>query len=93
MDASMNKTNLSRLGSAGRKGVSVSQLWGAPRKEDWIQLYTGRILRAWLHRETPLGLAWTYANWIHRSLSGFYEQPLTKAFIERTYQITSKRDV
>lgn len=49
-------------------------------------MYTGRILKSWLHRQTPLGLAWTYANWIRRSLSESYEQPLMKAFVEQTYR-------
>jgi len=48
-------------------------------------MYTGRILSAWFRLGSPLGLAWTYANWIQCSLSELYEQPLTKAFIEKTY--------
>ncbi|GEM_PF-3557599 len=85
MDASRNNANISRFDSAGRRAVSVSQSVGVLTKEDWIQLYTGRILCAWLHQESPLGLAWAYANWIHKSLSELYEQPLTRAFIEKTY--------
>jgi hypothetical protein len=38
-------------------------------KDDWIQLYTSRILRAWFHQQAPLGLARTYANWIRRDLA------------------------
>ncbi|UCD49238.1 MAG: hypothetical protein JSW27_17110 [Phycisphaerales bacterium] len=56
-------------------------------KEDWIQLYTRRILRAWFHQEAPLGLALTYANWIRQDLSRCYHDPLTRAFIEETYRV------
>ena len=55
------------------------------KREEWIQKYTGRILRAWFHQPTALGLAWTYANWIRKDLANIYSQPLKKAFIEKTY--------
>jgi hypothetical protein len=54
-------------------------------KEEWIQLYTSRILRAWFRQSAPLGLAWTYADWIRKDLSNAYNHPLTRAFIEETY--------
>jgi hypothetical protein len=44
------------------------------------------MFRAWFRREAPLGLAGTYANWIAKELSGFYGQPLMKAFIEQTFR-------
>lgn len=55
-------------------------------KEDWIQLYTSRILHAWFHQQAPLGLARTYANWIRRDLARSYAKPLVRAFIEETYR-------
>jgi hypothetical protein len=55
-------------------------------REEWIQKYTGRILRAWFHQPAALGLAWTYANWIHKQLADSYSHPLKRAFIEATYQ-------
>ncbi len=55
-------------------------------KEDWIQLYTGRILRVWFHQEAPLGLAAAYANCIRRDLARSYAKPLVRAFIEDTYR-------
>ncbi len=54
-------------------------------KEEWVQKYTGRILRAWFHQQAPLGLARTYANWIRKDLAEAYGQPLKRAFIEETY--------
>jgi hypothetical protein len=92
MDDSTNDTNPRCFSSAPRRADSASSPERVSSKEAWIRLYTGRILRAWLHRETPLGLAWTYANWIRRSLSELYDQPLLKAFVETTYPITPHRD-
>ena len=65
-------------------GVAAAAL----TKEDWIQLYTGRILRVWFHQEAPLGLAAAYANCIRRDLAHSYTQPLVRAFIEETYRRT-----
>ncbi len=56
-----------------------------PTKEDWIQLYTSRILRVWFHQGGPLGLAYAYANWIRNDLAKAYDHPLTRAFIEESY--------
>jgi hypothetical protein len=57
-------------------------------KEDWIQLYTSRVLRLWFHQDAPLGLARAYADWIRQDLSNRYRHPLTRAFIEETYRVT-----
>ena len=56
-----------------------------PTKEDWIQLYTSRILRVWFHQGGPLGLAYSYTNWIRNDLAKAYNHPLTRAFIEESY--------
>ena len=45
----------------------------------------GCILRTWFHQPTAVGLAWTYANWIHKQLTQSYSDPLKRAFIEQTY--------
>lgn len=54
-------------------------------RDEWIEKYTGRILRAWFHQPAALGLAWTYANWIRQELAAAYNHPLKRAFIEETY--------
>jgi hypothetical protein len=64
---------------------SCNATLSAATKQEWIQLYTSRILRAWFRQNAPLGLAWTYADWIRRDLSNAYSHPLTRAFIEETY--------
>jgi hypothetical protein len=84
MDASTNNSN----GSLRPMSRSCEVAAAALTKEDWIQLYTGRILRVWFHHEAPLGLAGTYANWIRRDLARSYTQPLVRAFIEETYRRT-----
>jgi hypothetical protein len=71
--------------SSGR-GRSETPWATACAREVWIRRYTGRILEAWFRREAPLGLTWTYANWIRKRLSDLYEQPLLKAFVERTFR-------
>jgi len=60
-------------------------------KEDWIKLYTARILKVWFRQDAPLGLAWAYANWIRKDLSDCYAKPLMRAFIEQTYRVTTPR--
>jgi hypothetical protein len=54
-------------------------------KEDWLRIYTDRVLQSWRRRRAPLGLAPAYARWVREDLAAFYGQPLMKAFIERTY--------
>jgi len=79
MAAFLNQTDAEQKGRDGRTPVSLAT------KEDWVQLYTSRILRAWFHQAAPLGLAWTYANWIRSDLAKAYAHPLMRAFIEETY--------
>ena len=92
MDAARDKTNASQFGPAGSRRKPDAQSSAALTKEDWIQIYTGRILRAWFHQDAPLGLAWTYANWIRKELAELYRQPLMKAFIEETYRLPMNRE-
>jgi len=54
-------------------------------RKNWIQKYSRRLLRLWLGRQTPLGVAATYAEHIKKDLAEFYEDPLKKKFIETTY--------
>ena len=90
MDAATNETRDSGL----ERGRTETRSGGLPQpvaaQEDWIQLYTRRILRAWFHQDAPLGLALTYADWIRQDLSHRYRHPLARAFIEETYKV--KRD-
>jgi len=90
MDASTNNPVFGHMGQ--RQGLARS---ARPilAKEDWIQLYTSRVLRAWFHQEAPLGLASTYANWIRKDLSECYAKPLMRAFIEETYRVTISKPV
>lgn len=82
MDASTNNSN----GRVRPMSRSCEVAAAALTREDWIQLYTSRILHAWFHQEAPLGLARTYANWIRHDLARSYAQPLVRAFIEETYR-------
>lgn len=88
MDPARDKPNVISAGKGEPEASSVRSL----TREDWIRRYTGRIFRVWFRRETPLGLALTYAKWIRKQLSEFYGQPLLKAFIERTFRGRSDRD-
>jgi hypothetical protein len=55
------------------------------RKNRWIQKYSQRILKQWLRRQTPLGIAGTYVEQIKEDLVTFYNEPLKRIFIETTY--------
>jgi len=85
MNAGEDTKALVRITSFGRKRPSRRSQASALTKEEWIQEYTGRVLRSWFHQPAALGLAWTYANWIRRDLAECYAQPLRRAFIEETY--------
>ena len=76
---------LARITSFGPTQRSRRRKASPLTKEQWIQEYTGRILRSWFHQPAALGLAWTYANWIRRDLAECYTHPLKKAFVEETY--------
>ena len=54
-------------------------------RDKWLQKYSQRLLRIWLRRQTPLGVACTYTAHIKEDLAEFYEDPLKKKFIETTY--------
>ena len=92
MDASTNETNANRAGHGEQRHRSRRPPPLVLTEEDWIQIYTSRILRAWFHQEAPLGLARTYANWIRKDLSECYGKPLMRAFIEETYRVTATRN-
>lgn len=79
MDLCLNQTDAGQDRRGDRARVSPVT------KDDWVQLYTSRILRAWFHQAAPLGLAYAYANWIRSDLAKAYGHPLTRAFIEETY--------
>jgi len=85
MDAATNTTSGEDRGSAESNGTADRRATPSVITEEWIQRYTGRILRAWFHQQAPLGLAWTYANWIRKDLAKIYSQPLKRAFVEQTY--------
>jgi len=85
MDAATNDNHSDQ----GRNGDgSRGPLRSTPARHEWIELYTSRILRAWLHQDAPLGLAWTYTKWIRQDLARCYRHPLMRAFIEETYRVT-----
>ena len=92
MDASTNATDANRPDRSGRKHRVGRLAASALTKEDWIQRYTSRILKAWFRQDAPLGLAWAYANWIRMDLSKCHGKPLMRAFIEETYRVTANRN-
>ena len=90
MDTSRNNPVFGHMGQRQGPGRSAMPILA---KEDWIQRYTSLVPRAWVHQETPLGLASTYANWIRKDLSECYAKPLRRAFIEETYRVTINRNM
>ena len=76
------------INNTRKPGRRFEPAQAALAKDDWVRLYTRRILRAWFHQEAPLGLALAYANWIRRDLARSYPHPLKRAFIEETYRPT-----
>ncbi len=82
-------TRTTRTISGKSNRTPASDTVSSLTEDEWIQKYTGRILRAWFHQPAALGLAWTYANWIRKHLAQCYAQPLRRAFIEETYRTTT----
>ena len=57
------------------------------RKEEWIQDYSMRILRLWQQKwGSPFRVARVYAEQIKAEIAQFYDDPLKRVFIERTYR-------
>jgi len=54
-------------------------------RDKWVQKYSHQLLRLWLQRQTPFGVACTYTTHIKQDLAEFYEDPLKRKFIETTY--------
>ena len=54
-------------------------------KEKWLQKYAVRILNRYLHWQTPLDVASTYAARLREDLAAFYDDPLKRMFIEANY--------
>jgi hypothetical protein len=54
-------------------------------KKKWLRKYSRRLLRLWLQRQTPLGVAPVYIGQIEEDLANFYDEPLKRVFIETTY--------
>lgn len=67
---------------SGDLAVSVSRTIG---KQEWVQQHADRMLQHWLKWGTPLGIAPTYLTKLEDDLARCYDQPLLRAFIERTY--------
>ena len=54
-------------------------------REKWLQTYASRILKVWSQWQTPLGVAPVYTDRIKQDLVRFYDDPLTRTFIEASY--------
>lgn len=54
-------------------------------KQEWVQQHAHHMLQHWLKWGSPLGIAPSYVAKLERDLAKCYDQPLLKAFIERTY--------
>jgi len=54
-------------------------------RQQWVEEYARRILRLWLQWETQMGVACAYLEQVKADLAAFYENPLKRTFIERTY--------
>jgi hypothetical protein len=55
-------------------------------KKIWVQKYSYRMLKLWLQRQSPLGIARTYIEQIEKDLAEYYDEPLKRIFIESTYR-------
>jgi hypothetical protein len=54
-------------------------------KNQWIQMYSEKMLKVWKTWQGALGVADAYIEQIKEDLSAFYDDPLERAFIENTY--------
>ena len=55
-------------------------------KRLWVQKYSHRLLKLWLRWQSPLGIARTYIEQIEKDLAKYYDEPLKRIFIEKTYR-------
>ena len=55
-------------------------------KKLWVQKYSRRLLKLWLQWQSPLGIARTYIEQIEKDLAKYYDEPLKRIFIEKTYR-------
>ena len=44
------------------------------------------MLKLWLRWQSPLGIARTYIEQIEKDLAKYYDEPLKRIFIEKTYR-------
>jgi hypothetical protein len=54
-------------------------------KQEWIVLYTERILKYWRGFKSPFEISKSYIDEIQIQLSNFYEIPEERLFIEMSY--------
>lgn len=62
----------------------VSKRAGSTRN-NWVQYYAKRMLKAWTRRDCPLGISCDYSLYLKKYLTQFSDDPLKRAFIESTY--------
>ena len=55
-------------------------------KSKWAQLYANRTLRFWSGWASPLGISCDLLAYLADSLAQFYNDPIKRTSIERTYK-------
>ncbi len=55
------------------------------KKQRWVDHYARLILQSWTVWVTPLGIASDYIVQIREDLSGCYDNPIRRSFIENSY--------
>ena len=81
----MNARTKSNGGSQSSAKSSRAKPKTLVGRQQWVEEYARRILRLWLQWETQMPVACAYLEQVKADLAVFYENPLKRTFIERTY--------
>lgn len=54
-------------------------------KEQWVEAYSGLILRAFARGQSALGYDPEHAEFVQEELSEYYYDPVKRSFIESAY--------
>ena len=57
-----------------------------PNKQDWIATYSPRILKEYSKWQSPLGVSQSYIHHVIQYLDKYFDDPLKRTLIEKTYQ-------
>ena len=83
MSCNTEKSRNSNKMKASESGTEYSN--SEMGREQWIQHYADRIFKRWYKWRTCLGVSREYVEQLKNDLTVFYEEPLSRLFVEMSY--------